>query len=249
MFCTLFMLVVGGVTILYNAVRDVTTTMDKDYEFIVNLFEKYKNFYPDLISQAESITPDKSILSNRGMIEPYPYHDAMSKFKKPKIYMEAPDSHETYLINHFTDGECYLAINGIHKEFGTWFSIKDDNCVLTLQFLGDASKKDGVFILDQMYCVLYVGTSIGKMIYYNYRIMRNPKYPPKETLMVDSYCYNDGLLDKIVRDGFWEKKSTVLPTRTFSFEYSGKKVSIYSEQANMNNEIIKSKLYTGAIKS
>ena len=138
--------------------------------------------------------------------------------------MEVPDSPETYFINHFKDGECYLAINGINKEFGTWFSIKEDNRVL------------------------YEGASIGKMVYYNYRIKCNPKNPSEETLMVDFYYYNDGLLDKIIRDSFWEKKSTSLPTRTFSFEYYDKNVSIYSEQANMNNEIIKSKFYTGEIK-
>jgi len=227
----------------------MSAMFDNDYEFVLRIFNKYKGAYADLLSQSESILPDEIILSSHDMLVRYPYHNAMGKFKKAKIYKEAPVLPESYSINHFKGGKCYLAVSGHHKEWGTWFSIKEDDCVITLQFLGNALKKDNIFTLDQMYCTLHENEHISKVLYYHYRLKHNPKYPPEETFMTDSYCYDGGLLNKIIRDGFRKNKDSILSTSTFSFEYHDKKVSIYAESANINNEVIKSKLYTGAIQA
>ncbi|MDM5250389.1 hypothetical protein [Lysinibacillus sp. G4S2] len=67
----------------------------------------------------------------------------------------------------------------------------------------------------------------------------------EETFMVDRYSYNDNsTVHTIIRDGFFEEKIKILPTRTFRFEYVNGDVLIYSKQLKKNLKVVEDLLYT-----
>ncbi|MFJ7839556.1 hypothetical protein ACIQXG_08765 [Lysinibacillus sphaericus] len=67
----------------------------------------------------------------------------------------------------------------------------------------------------------------------------------EETFMIDRYLYHDNnTIQTIMRDGFFEDKMNILPTRKFRFEYINGDISIYSKQLKKYKQYVEELLYS-----
>ncbi|WP_427108131.1 hypothetical protein [Lysinibacillus xylanilyticus] len=210
--------------------------IEKDYEMIVKIFEEYRFSYNVLHHQVEDVENETIIWSN-SYLEIYPYQYELDQLPKPKIYKKEPKSKEGIIVNKLKNNELYFSYNAENKGWGSSFIINEVEKKICLRFLNN---DDDEMVLSQVYCIIYKGSVIEKILFY----LRDDDMD-EETFMVDRYSYYDNLTaHTIIRDGFFEEKIKILPTRTFRFEYENGDVRIYSKQLKKNLKVVEDLLYT-----
>lgn len=210
--------------------------IEKDYEMVLKVYEEYSSLYNVLYQQVENIENDMMIWSN-SELELYPYQYELNQLPKPKVYKKEPKTKNGIIVNKFKNNELYFSYNAENIGWGSSFIINKDEKKIRLSFFRD---KNDEMILRQIYCIEYKEFVIEKRLFY-----QRDDYAKEETFMVDNYLYNDdGTIHSIIRNGFFEEKTNVLPTRTFRFEYANGDVYIYSKQLKKNQEVVEDLLYT-----
>ncbi|MGY3188922.1 hypothetical protein [Lysinibacillus sp. TE18511] len=210
--------------------------IEKDYEMIVRIFEEYESLYKVLLNQVEDIG-NETVLWSDSYLELYPYQYELNQLPKPKIYKNEPKCKEGIIVNRLKKNELYFSYHAENKGWGSSFIINEVEKKICLRFLNN---DDDEMVLSQVYCVIYKGSVIEKVIYYT----RDDDIG-EETFRTDRYLYNDNnTIQTIIRDGFFEEKINVLHTRTFRFEYVNGGVRIYSKQLKKNLKVVEDLLYT-----
>ena len=106
-----------------------------------------------------------------------------------------------------------------------FYQIKDENQNnIGLHYDGTPKEPE----LNQIYISIFENNKLNKVLFYH----------SDNNFMEDSYSYdNQGRIEKIIRDGYWGKSSSVLPTRTFKFDYdTNNKLTLFSKQLKQNGE-------------
>ncbi|GAB0170623.1 hypothetical protein LSPCS325_40600 [Lysinibacillus sp. CTST325] len=210
--------------------------IEKDYEIIVKIFKEYSSSYNVLLHQVEDVENETIIWSN-SHLEIYPYQYELNQLPKLKIYKKEPKSKEGIVVNKLKNNELYFSYRAENKGWGSSFIINEVEKKICLRFLNN---DDDEMVLSQVYCIIYKGSVIEKIIYYT----RDDDIG-EETFRTDRYLYNDNnTIQTIIRDGFFEEKINVLHTRTFRFEYVNGDVLIYSKQLKKNQKVVEDLLYT-----
>lgn len=210
--------------------------IEKDYEMIVRIFEEYRSLYKVLLNKVEEIR-NETVLWSNSYLELYPYQYELNQLPKPKIYKNEPKCMEGIIVNRLKNNELYFSYRAENKGWGSSFIINEVEKKICLRFLNN---DDDEMVLSQVYCVIYKGSVIEKVIYYT----RDDDIG-EETFRTDRYLYNDNnTIQTIIRDGFFEEKINVLHTRTFRFEYVNGDVLIYSKQLKKNLKVVEDLLYT-----
>ncbi|MGM1050213.1 MAG: hypothetical protein ACQEXX_29385 [Bacillota bacterium] len=206
--------------------------IEKDYELILKIFEKYRSSYKVLLHQVEDVRNDTVIWSD-SFLEFFPYQYALNQLKKPKIYKTEPESNEGVIVNKLKDGELYYSYHAENKGWGSDFVIKEDGIKLYLKFLNNDNDE---MVLEQVYCVVLKETMIEKVLFYLKDVdLDGDEELNEETFLVDKYSYNrnEGV-DTIIRNGFYHENNNIIPTTTFRFEYVNGDIFIYSKQLKLN---------------
>lgn len=210
--------------------------IEKDYEFIIKIYEEYKFLYKELLNQVEDIR-NHTVLWSNTYLEMYPFQYELNQLPKPKIYKNEPKCKEGIIVNNLKNNELYYSYNAENKGWGSSFIINEDESKICLRFLSEDDK----MILSQVYCVRYNGTLIQKVLFYT-----RDDDMEEETFMIDRYLYHhdNNTIQTIMRDGFFEDKMNILPTRKFRFEYINGDVSIYSKQLKKDKQYVEELLYS-----
>jgi hypothetical protein len=210
--------------------------IEKDYEIILRIFEEYGSLYKVLLNKVENIG-NETVLWSDSSLELYPYQYELNQLPKPKIYKNEPKCKEGIIVNRLKKNELYFSYCAENKGWGSSFIINEVEKKICLRFLNNDADE---MVLSQVYCVIYKGSVIEKVIYYT----RDDDIG-EETFRTDRYLYNDNnTIQTIIRDGFFEEKINVLHTRTFRFEYVNGDVLIYSKQLKKNLKVVEDLLYT-----
>lgn len=189
-----------------------------------------------VLHQVEDVENETIVWSN-SYLEIYPYQYELNQLPKPKIYKKEPKSKEGIIVNKLKNNELYFSYNAENKGWGSSFIINEVKKKISLRFL---SNRAGEMVLSQVYCIIYEGSVIEKILFYT-----KDDDVDEETFMVDRYSYNDNLTaHTIIRDGFFGEKIKILSTRTFRFEYVNGDVRIYSKQLKKNLKVVEDLLYT-----
>ena len=210
--------------------------IEKDYEMIVRIFEEYGSLYKVLLNKVEDIV-NETVLWSDSYLELYPYQYELNQLPKPKIYKNEPKCKEGIIVNRLKNNELYFSYRAENKGWGSSFIINEVEKKICLRSLNNDNDE---MVLSQVYCVIYKGSVIEKVIYYT----RDDDIG-EETFRTDRYLYNDNnTIQTIIRDGFFQEKINVLHTRTFRFEYVNGDVLIYSKQLKKNLKVVEDLLYT-----
>lgn len=65
--------------------RGVYKVIEKEYNLLVKIFEKYYDSYEEMLCRVKDLENDTVIWSD-SFLEFFPYQNALSQLKKPKIY-------------------------------------------------------------------------------------------------------------------------------------------------------------------
>ncbi|WP_210190607.1 hypothetical protein [Paenibacillus uliginis] len=210
--------------------------IEKDYGFIVKIFEKYRSSYKALLHRVEDVGNETVVWSNSDL-ELYPYQYELNQLPKLKVYKNEPKSKEGIIVNRLKNNELYFSYNAENKGWGSSFIMNEVEKKICLRFL---SNEDDEMVLSQVYCVIYEGSVIEKVLFYT-----RDDDMDEETFMIDRYSYNDNTtIHTIIRDGFFGEKLNILPLRKFCFEYLNGDVFIYSKQLKKNQKDVEEFIYT-----
>lgn len=114
--------------------------IEKEYDLLLKIFEKYYDSYEEMLCRVKDVENDTVIWSD-SYLEFFPYQNALSQLKKPKIYKTEPKSKEGIIVNKFKDGELYYSYHSENKGWGSVFVIKEDGMKLYLRFLNNDNMK------------------------------------------------------------------------------------------------------------
>jgi len=206
--------------------------IEKEYDLLLRIFEKYYDSYEELLNRAKNVEQDTVIWSD-SFLEFFPYQNALNQLKKPKIYKTEPESNEGVIVNKLKDGELYYSYDKENKGWGSVFVIKEDGMKLYLRFLNNDNDE---IVLEQVYCVVLKETVIEKVLFYLKDVdLDGDEELNEETFLVDEYLYNSNqAVDTIIRNGFYHENKNSIPTTTFRFEYVDEGILIYSKQMKQN---------------
>lgn len=206
--------------------------IEKEYDLLLRIFEKYYDSYEELLNRAKNVEQDTVIWSD-SFLEFFPYQNALNQLKKPKIYKTEPESNEGVIVNKLKDGELYYSYEKENKGWGSVFVIKEDGMKLYLRFLNNDNDE---IVLEQVYCVVLKETVIEKVLFYLKDVdLDGDEELNEETFLVDEYLYNSNqAVDTIIRNGFYHENKNSIPTTTFRFEYADEGIFIYSKQMKQN---------------
>ena len=216
----------------YKKIREVYKVIKKDYDLLLEIFEKYYDSYEEMLYQVKDVENDTVIWSD-SFLEFFPYQNALSQLKEPKIYKAEPKSNEGVIVNKLKNGELYYSYDKENKGWGSVFVIKEDGMKLYLRFLNNDNDE---IVLEQVYCVVFNGTVIEKVLFYLKDVdLDGDEELNEETFLVDKYSYNsNATIDTIIRDGFYHESKNIIPTTTFRFEYVNEDIFIYTQQLKQN---------------
>ena len=212
--------------------REVYKVIEKEYELLLKIFEKYYDSYEEMLYRVKDVENDTVIWSD-SFLEFFPYQYALSQLKEPKIYKTEPESNEGVIVNKLKDGELYYSYKKENKGWGSVFVIKEDGMKRYLRFLNNDNDE---MVLEQVYCVVLKDTKIEKVLFYLKDLdLDEDEELNEETFLVDKYSYNSNeTIDTIIRNGFYHENNNIIPTTTFRFEYTNEDIFIYSKQMKLN---------------
>ncbi|WP_298481445.1 hypothetical protein [uncultured Maribacter sp.] len=154
------------------------------------------------------------------------YNLEMNQMNKPKIYKRTPKNLEGKFENRLLNDTIYFS-----KQLGkSWintcfYQIKDENQNnIGLHYDGTPKEPE----LNQIYISIFEKNKLNKVLFYH----------SNNNFMEDSYSYdNQGRVEKIIRDGYWGNSNSILPTRTFRFDYdNNNELTLFSKQLKQNGE-------------
>ena len=204
--------------------------MDKDYNFAVEIYKKYKHSYENLLAQSESIKDYSVVWSDFGF-EFYPFQDFIDfGIKKPaKIYKNKPDGESGYIESRFIENEIYYAFNPMYKTSGAVFIVDNNGDKISLKFDEEYCGEEEKVFLHYFCLLVYKDEKIDKVLNY-----LNKESEEHESFYSSQFLYNaDGKIDMIVRDGKhrqYSKELITVPTFRYRFEYVDGKTLIYHKQ-------------------
>ncbi|EPY14144.1 hypothetical protein [Paenibacillus alvei] len=206
--------------------------IEKEYDLLLRIFEKYYDSYEEMLNRAKNVEQDTVIWSD-SFLEFFPYQNALNQLKKPKIYKTEPESNEGVIVNKLKDGELYYSYDKENKGWGSVFVIKEEGMKLYLRFLNNDNDE---IVLEQVYCVVLKETVIEKVLFYLKDVdLDGDEELNEETFLVDEYLYNSNqAVDTIIRNGYYHENKNSIPTTTFRFEYVDEGILIYSKQMKQN---------------
>lgn len=212
--------------------RGVYKVIEKEYNLLVKIFEKYYDSYEEMLCRVKDLENDTVIWSD-SFLGFFPYQNALSQLKKPKIYKAEPKSNEGVIVSKFINGELYYSYDNENKGWGSVFVIKEDGMKLYLRFLNNDNDE---IVLEQVYCIVFKETVIEKVIFYLKDVdLDGDEELSEETFLVDKYSYNgNATINSIIRNGFYHESKNSIPTTTFRFEYVNEDIFIYSKQLKLN---------------
>lgn len=198
-----------------------------EYKIIKEFFKQYMFCYKSLLTKFEAMEADQIIWSN-SYLEFYPNQYALNQIKGFKTYKNEPEVKEGLFVNKLRNSKLYYSYNYEKKEWGSVFLVKDNQKEYYLTY---HNNDDDEIVLFNIYCIIAQNSVIEKIIFYSM-----DKDQDEETFMVDHYSYlQNGDIEFIERNGFYDNKKNILPTRTFRFQYESTKILIYSKQKRANN--------------
>jgi len=154
------------------------------------------------------------------------YNSEMNQMNQPKIYKRTPKNLEGKFENRLQNNTIYFS-NQLEKSWinTCFYQIKDENQNnIGLHYDGTLKEPE----LNQIYISIFENDKLNKVLFYH----------SEDNFMEDSYFYdNQDRIEKIIRDGYWGKPSSILPTRTFKFDYDiNNKLTLFSKQLKQNGE-------------
>ncbi len=204
-----------------------------EHKKIVEIFQQHEKSFSDRKQKIEVVAFSKINWSD-SYLSFTPYDAIINQLEVAKIFKnEKPDS----IKNHFFEDKLVYSYKTKNQNWGSIFIDYQNNYDLWLLFV---ENYDDEMMLQQLKLAYHQNNRITKKIFYLF-----DKDAEEETLMVDLLKYNkEGKLECIVRNGFYEVVTNVLPERKISFIYENEKVSIYSEQ-EIGNDLRRQLIYDG----
>lgn len=200
--------------------------MDEEYDTISTIFEEQLSSFESRKEKIASTTFSEVNWSD-SYLDFIPYSSAINQLKPPTI--SSKEKSTSAIKNFFLNGKLLHSVRIENENWGSVFVEYEKDSVKWLLFSEDFDDK---MVLQQLKIAHYQNDQITKVVSY-----LSDKDADEETLMVDIYHYNkENKLESIIRNGFYEMKSTILDEREISFVYENGIVSIYSTQNTINNK-------------
>lgn len=179
---------------------------------------------------------NQTVLWSNAYLELYLFQYELNQLPKPKIYKNEPECKEGMIVNNLKNNELYYSYNAENKGWGSSFIIDEVEMKICLRFLSE----DNEMILSQIDCVRYNESLIQKVLFFT-----KDDDMDEETFMIDRYLYNDNnTIQTIIRDGFFEDKMNILPSRKFRFEYISGDIAFFSKQLKKDKKYVEELLYS-----
>ena len=207
--------------------------METEELYIKNLFDKHYDLFEKHYNDMVSIKTYKTIWSS-SYPDFYPYQSEMGQTTAAKIYKKKPADLSDKILNKFSEDEIYYSCRYGKESWGSVFYFYNKANKVKLLFVENKNK----MVLSQVDYLAIDNLFINKRLFY----MRDSR--EKETFYIDKYSYDEkNIIALIVRNGYYNGFSNILPERTFRFNFDDSAVKIFSKQQKLNGEINESQIY------
>lgn len=189
-----------------------------EYEEVSNIFILEKTSFKQRRKRIDKII-FTSIKWSSSYIDFFPYDSVINQLKSAVIYK---GERKTSIKNCYLDSKLIFACNNERENWGSLFIEYDDKSKKSLLFVED---DNGNMTLQQLRVAYFQNNRYDRVLSYI-----NDEDNDEESLTVDLFKYdNKENITKIIRHGFFEEKSNVLPVREFNFLYIDNKVRIFAK--------------------
>lgn len=187
-----------------------------EYEYISNLFLLEKTSFKQKRKRINN-TIFTSIKWSSSYMDFFPYDSAINQLRPAVIYKgETKPS----IRNCYLDNKLIFACNNERENWGSLFIEYDNRSKTSFLFVEDNNEN---MTLQQLRVAYFQNNRYDRVLSYI-----NDEDNNEESLIVDLFKYNnEGNVSKIIRSGFFEAKSNILPIREFNFSYIDSKVRIF----------------------
>lgn len=209
--------------------------MKNEHQKVTDIFEKNSKSFASRKEKMNTVSFSKINWSD-SYLDFIPYSSAIDQLEQPKVYNEEKTAS---IQNHFLDDKLVYSFRNENENWGTIFiDYENDNTIKWFLF---SENYDDEMVLQQLKIAYYNNDRVEKVLSY---LMDEDE--DEETFMLDCYNYSEeGKLENIIRNGFYEMESNILPERKLSFEYNEERtVKIHSEQKTAGG-IKKNLIYSG----
>jgi len=201
--------------------------------FLKDLFEKHYDLFEKHYNDMVAIENYKTLWSS-SYLDFHPYQSEMGQAIPAKIYKKKPTNLSDKILNRFKEDEIYYSCRYGKEFWGSVFYFYDNVNKVRLLYVDNKNK----MVLSQIDYLNINNLHINKRLFY----MRDSR--EKETFYADDYLYNDNsIIELIVRNGYYNGTSNILPERTFRFNFEGSEIKIFSKQQKLDGEIKELQIY------
>ena len=185
-----------------------------EYENIIGLFESEKNSFETRKTTVDNI-PITSKNWSSSYLDFFNYDSAINQLKESVIFKEET---KISIKNYYFENQLIFSCNNENEKWGSLFLEYNDRNKKSFLFV---ENDDEEMALQQLRVAYFHNNRYDKVLSYI-----NDGDNHEEFLFIDQFEYDNADITKIVRYGFWEEKSNILPIREFEFSYIGAKVKI-----------------------
>lgn len=192
--------------------------INKEYTEISNIFELEKTSFKQRREMMNNTT-FSSIKWSSSYLDFFPFDSVINQLR-PAVFYKGEK--KTSIKNCYSDCKLIFACNNERENWGSLFIEYDDNSKKSLLFVEDDNEN---MALQQLRIAYFQNNRYERVLSYI-----KDEDNDEESLIVDLFKYdNKGNITKIIRHGFFEEQSKILPVREFNFTYVENKVSIFAK--------------------
>ena len=192
--------------------------MKNEYDEIIEIFKLEKQSFEKRKEKIENISITSKNWSS-SYLDFFPYSSIINQLKPAVIYKEEKIPS---IKNYYLKDELIFACNNENESWGSLFIEYDDKSKKSFLFV---ENDDEDMVLQQLNIAYVQDKKYDKILSYV-----NDEDNDEESLTVDLFEYDEyDNIKKIIRYGFFEEKSNILPVREFDFSYTENKVKIFAK--------------------
>lgn len=180
----------------------------KEYEDVIEIFKLEKESFEKKKKRVDNISITSKKWSS-SYLDFFPYDSVINQLKRAVIYkVETKIS----IKNCYLEDRLIFACNNENENWGSLFIEYNDRSKISFLFAENDSED---MTLQQLRIAYFQNNRYDKVLSYI-----NDEDNDEESLIIDLFKYDDDDITKIIRYGFWEEKSNILPVREFDFSYT-----------------------------